>query len=70
MRPLFICMLLGLVAAAPAAAHPSPFSYMDVRLPGAAVELTVVAHILDVAHDLGIQDEQAHARSGGAGGQA
>ena len=43
---------------APATAHPSPFSYIDVRLPGAAVELTVVAHILDVAHDLGIQDER------------
>ncbi len=58
MRPLFICILLGLVPAAPAAAHPSPFSYIDVRLPGAAVELTVVAHIFDVAHDLGIQDER------------
>ena len=58
MRPFFVCILLGLAWASPAAAHPSPFSYIDVRLPGAAVELTVVAHIFDVAHDLGIQDEK------------
>ena len=43
--------------ASPAAAHPSPFSYLDVRLPGPAVELTVVAHILDMAHDLDIRRE-------------
>ena len=57
MRAFFIAVLLGLVCASPAAAHPSPFSYIDVRIPGAAVDLTVTAHIFDVAHDLGIQDE-------------
>ena len=54
----FICLLLGLVSSSTASAHPSPFSYIDVRLPGAAVELTVVAHIFDVAHDLGVPDEK------------
>ena len=58
MRACFFCVLLGLLSASPAAAHPSPFSYIDVRLPGAAVELTVVAHIFDVAHDLGVPDEK------------
>jgi hydrogenase/urease accessory protein HupE len=58
MRAFFLCVLLGLICPSPALAHPSPFSYIDVRLPGAAVELTVVAHIFDVAHDLGIQDEK------------
>jgi hydrogenase/urease accessory protein HupE len=57
MRAFFIAVLLLLVWAPPAAAHPSPFSYIDVRIPGAAVELTVAAHIFDVAHDLGVQDE-------------
>jgi len=58
MRAFFIAVLLGVICASPAAAHPSPFSYIDVRLPGAAVDLTVVAHIFDVAHDLDIQDEK------------
>src|SRR5262245_6625720 len=58
MRAFFICLLLALVSASPASAHPSPFSYIDVRLPGAAVELTIVAHIFDGAHDLGVPDER------------
>jgi len=45
-----------LFAASPAVAHPAPFSYIDVRVPGAAVDLTIVAHIFDLAHDLGLED--------------
>ncbi len=41
-------------AARPAHAHPVPFSYLDLRLRRGAVELTLVAHIVDVAHDLGV----------------
>lgn len=37
-----------------AAAHPVPFSYLDVRVVPGAIELTLVAHIFDVAHELGI----------------
>src|SRR5687767_13700078 len=57
MRAFFIAVLFALVCASPAAAHPSPFSYIDVRIPGAAVDVTVAAHIFDVAHDLGVADE-------------
>jgi hydrogenase/urease accessory protein HupE len=57
MRAVLITAVLALACASPAAAHPSPFSYIDVRLPGAAADLTVVAHIFDVAHDLGLPDE-------------
>ena len=35
-------------------AHPVPFSYIDVQVQPNAVDLTVVAHIFDVAHDLNI----------------
>jgi len=45
-------MLLSVPGAA--AAHPAPFSYLDVRLKPGAVELTLVAHDFDVAHELGI----------------
>jgi hydrogenase/urease accessory protein HupE len=39
----------------PVYAHPVPFSYVDVRLQPGAVEITLVAHVFDVAHDLGIE---------------
>ena len=35
-------------------AHPVPFSYLDVRIEPGAIELTLVAHVFDVAHELGI----------------
>jgi hydrogenase/urease accessory protein HupE len=44
--------LLG--CAASAAAHPVPFSYLDVRIEPGTLELTLVAHIFDVAHELGV----------------
>jgi len=56
MRRPFLWLLLALAGASPAAAHPAPFSYIDVRVPGAAVDLTIVAHIFDLAHDLGLED--------------
>jgi hydrogenase/urease accessory protein HupE len=36
------------------AAHPVPFSYLDIRIEAGAIELTLVAHMFDVAHELGI----------------
>ena len=38
--------------AVPAAAHPVPFTFVDVRLEPGALELTLVAHVFDVAHEL------------------
>lgn len=35
-------------------AHPVPFSYVDVRIAAGEIELTVVAHMYDVAHDLSV----------------
>ncbi|MCC7010025.1 MAG: HupE/UreJ family protein [Acidobacteria bacterium] len=46
--------LIGLAAAMPAAAHPVPFSYVDVQVRGTAIEVAVVAHAYDLAHDLGL----------------
>ena len=36
-------------------AHPVPFSYIDVRPEAASVEVTIVVHTFDLAHDLNIQ---------------
>lgn len=35
-------------------AHPIPFSYLDLRLNAALIEGTLVAHIVDLAHDLNL----------------
>jgi hypothetical protein len=44
--------------AAPAAAHPVPFSFVDVRIQAASLDITVVAHVFDLGHDLGVEPPQ------------
>ena len=41
--------------AAPLSAHPVPFSYLDLHLRSQAIESTLVLHIIDIAHELGIE---------------
>jgi len=41
-----------------AAAHPVPFTYLDLRLTPDAIEGTLVAHIFDLGHDLNIDPAQ------------
>ena len=53
-----VFVALSCAFAAPADAHPVPFTFIDVRLQPGAVDLTLVAHIFDVAHDLGIQPQE------------
>lgn len=45
-----------LLSAASAAAHPAPFSYLDLHLDGSGLTGTLVVHDLDAAHDLGVVD--------------
>lgn len=40
--------------ARPTNAHPVPFTYLDLHLQPGALQVTLVAHMVDVAHDLGI----------------
>jgi hydrogenase/urease accessory protein HupE len=42
--------------ASPALSHPAPFSYLDVRLRPATLEISIVVHVLDVAHDFGLAE--------------
>lgn len=46
--------LLAMLSPARASAHPVPFSYIDIRLDGAALNVTLVIHIFDLAHDLNV----------------
>jgi hydrogenase/urease accessory protein HupE len=48
----FICLL---ARAVPVAAHPAPFSYLDVVLLDNSLDVTLVAHTYDLAHDLKIE---------------
>jgi hydrogenase/urease accessory protein HupE len=53
---LFSCA--SFVAAPPVSAHPVPFSYLDLRVPASAageLEGSLVVHIFDAAHDLGVE---------------
>ena len=56
MRRILIFLCLAGAIPAPAAAHPAPFSYIDLRLDGATIDLTVTVHEFDAAHDLGVED--------------
>ena len=62
-RTLAIRLLTGttllLAAAASAAAHPAPFSYLDVRVGPDGLAGSLVLHDLDVARVLGIADPRA-----------
>jgi hydrogenase/urease accessory protein HupE len=56
--------IIACTFATPATAHPVPFSYLDLRLDGSALEGTLVAHIFDVAHDLNIDPPEQLLTSG------
>jgi hypothetical protein len=40
---------------APLAAHPAPFSYLDIVFRDGGIQGTLVVHVIDVAHELGMQ---------------
>ena len=40
--------------ASPAGAHPAPFSYLDIVYRNGGIEGTLVIHVIDAAHELGI----------------
>ncbi len=44
----------ALVLAAPAAAHPMPFSTLDVHLHPDHIEAALTAHVFDLGHELGV----------------
>lgn len=54
-RILPVAAALMFVAVDPAAAHPAPFSYVDLALSAHRLDLVIVVHVSDVAHDLSVQ---------------
>ena len=52
---------------APAAAHPAPFSFVDLRIQSTTIDLEVVVHAFDVAYVLAIQPPNRVLEPGGLG---
>lgn len=57
LRAVLLAYVSFVCAASPALAHPVPFSYVDLQLTKVAMDVTVVMHAFDVAHDLGLASE-------------
>jgi hypothetical protein len=53
-RRLLLGVAALLVWAAPAAAHPTPLSYLNIVFHSGQIDGTLVVHIFDVSHDAGI----------------
>lgn len=54
-RPVVLLLCLA-GAASPALAHPAPYSYLDLRLGADGVDATLVVHVIDLAHELALDD--------------
>jgi HupE/UreJ protein len=54
-RPVIAAALAFLALARPSAAHPIPFSYLDLRLKPGGPDGTLIVHDFDVAHELGLE---------------
>jgi hydrogenase/urease accessory protein HupE len=52
MRLCALCVLCGVLFARSAAAHPVPFSYLDLRIQPESIEGSLVVHVFDAAHEL------------------
>src|SRR5262245_10375400 len=53
-----LCVALGCLATT-AHAHPVPFSYLDLGLRQCLLEGSLVAHIIDLAHELNVTPAEA-----------
>lgn len=51
---IFGLLICTFAVVLPAAAHPVPFSYLDLRLQSNVLEVSLIVHIFDVGHDLNI----------------
>lgn len=54
-----VVSVIALATARPAVAHPAPFSYIDLSLTADRIDVGVVAHVFDLAHDLNVDDSAA-----------
>ena len=53
-RRLMVVLATCLISTAPAAAHPVPFSYLDLRIQPDAIEASLVIHVIDLVKRSGV----------------
>jgi hydrogenase/urease accessory protein HupE len=66
--PLALAAVFGI--ARQVSAHPVPFSYLDLRVEARAIDVTFVAHVFDLAHDLGVDPPERLLTPSGANERA
>ena len=52
---LLAAVAIAFVLTSRLSAHPAPFSYLDIVFRNGGIEGTLVVHVIDVAHELGMQ---------------
>jgi len=57
-RKVLIGLAIVVCGVSAASAHPAPFSYLDVVFKDGGIEGTLVVHVIDVAHELGVPPEK------------
>jgi hydrogenase/urease accessory protein HupE len=57
-RPLWLIVVAALLAPRAAAAHPAPFSYLDLIVREDVIDGILVLHVVDVAHELGLKEDE------------
>jgi len=57
-RKILIGLAFVFICVRAASAHPAPFSYLDIVFKGGGIEGTLVVHVIDVAHELGVPPEK------------
>ena len=58
LRRVLIGLAIFFSGVSAASAHPAPFSYLDIVFRDGGIEGTLVVHVIDVAHELGVQPEK------------
>jgi hypothetical protein len=58
LRRVLIGLAIVFTGVSAASAHPAPFSYLDIVFKDGGIEGTLVVHVIDVAHELGVPPER------------
>src|SRR5512147_3131452 len=58
MRALSAALIAVALWGVQVSAHPAPFSYLDIVFRDGGIEGTLVVHVIDVAHELGVPPER------------
>ena len=58
LRSVLLLLVTWVALGSPAEAHPIPFSYLDLRVGPGKIEASLVAHMIDLAHELQVDEPE------------